>query len=96
MRDYISHHGVFHTPDGHMVKFPTLCDYIKQGRSQQADTHKKFKTICGSEQMYQLVYKKVVLCMKHVLCSMMNTCLCEHGFDDVFNQFLSMCLMIIT
>jgi hypothetical protein len=49
MRDYISHHGVFHTPDGHMVKFPTLCDYIKQGRSQQADTHKKFKTICGSE-----------------------------------------------
>jgi hypothetical protein len=29
---------------------------------------------------------------------MMNTCLCEHVFDDVkhvFNQFLSMCLMII-
>jgi hypothetical protein len=26
---------------------------------------------------------------------MMNTCLCEHVIDDVFNQFLSMCLMII-
>jgi hypothetical protein len=26
---------------------------------------------------------------------MMNTCLCEHVFDDVFNQFLSICLMII-
>jgi hypothetical protein len=39
--------------------------------------------------MYQLVYRK------HVWCSMMNTCLCEHVFGDVFNQFLSMCLMII-
>jgi hypothetical protein len=45
--------------------------------------------------MYQLVYKKVVLCMKHVWCLMMNTYLCEHVFSDVFNQFLSMCLMII-
>jgi hypothetical protein len=29
---------------------------------------------------------------------MMNTCLCEHVFDDVhdvFNPFVSMCLMII-
>jgi hypothetical protein len=30
----------------------------------------------------------------------MNTCLCEHVFDDVvhdvFNQFLSVCLMIIS
>jgi hypothetical protein len=26
---------------------------------------------------------------------LMNTCLCEHVFDDIFNQFLSMCLMII-
>jgi hypothetical protein len=26
---------------------------------------------------------------------MMNTCLCEHVFGDVFNQFLSMCLLII-
>jgi hypothetical protein len=25
----------------------------------------------------------------------MNTCLCEHVSDDVFNQFMSMCLMII-
>jgi hypothetical protein len=25
----------------------------------------------------------------------MNTCLYEHVFDDVFNQFLYMCLMII-
>jgi hypothetical protein len=25
----------------------------------------------------------------------MNTCLCEHVFDDVFNQFMSMCVMII-
>jgi hypothetical protein len=46
--------------------------------------------------MHQLVYRKVVLCMKHVLSSMMNTCLCEHVFDDIFNQFLSMCLMILT
>jgi hypothetical protein len=45
--------------------------------------------------MYQLVYWKVVLCTKYVWCSMMNTCLCEHVFDDVCNQFLSMCLMII-
>jgi hypothetical protein len=39
--------------------------------------------------MYQLVYRKVVLYMKHVWCSMMNTRLCEHVFGDVFNQFLS-------
>jgi hypothetical protein len=45
--------------------------------------------------MYQLVYRKVILCMKLVWCSMMNTCLCEHVFDDVFNQFLSTYLMII-
>jgi hypothetical protein len=45
--------------------------------------------------MYQLVYRKVVLCTKLVWCLMMNTCLSEHVFDDVFNQFLSMCLMII-
>jgi hypothetical protein len=50
--------------------------------------------------MYQLVYRKLVLCTKLVWCSTMNTCLCEHVFDDVvhdvFNQFLSMCLMIIS
>jgi hypothetical protein len=45
--------------------------------------------------MYQLVYRKVVLCMKHVWCSMMNTCLCKHVFDDVLNQFISICLIII-
>jgi hypothetical protein len=45
--------------------------------------------------MYQLVYSKVVLCTKLLWCSMMKTCLCEHVFDDVFNLFLSMCLMII-
>jgi hypothetical protein len=45
--------------------------------------------------MYQLVYSKVVLCTKYIWCSMMNTCLYEHVLDDVFNQFLSMCLMII-
>jgi hypothetical protein len=49
--------------------------------------------------MYQLVYRKVVSCMKLVWCSMMNTCRCENAFDDVvrdvFNQFMSMCLMII-
>jgi hypothetical protein len=33
--------------------------------------------------MYQLVHRKVVLCIKHV-------------FDDAFNQLLLMCLMIIT
>jgi hypothetical protein len=26
---------------------------------------------------------------------MMNICLCEHVFNDVFNQFMSICLMII-
>jgi hypothetical protein len=36
-----------------------------------------------------------MLCTKHVWCSIMNTCLCEHVFDDVFNQSLFMCLMII-
>jgi hypothetical protein len=45
--------------------------------------------------MYQLVYRKVVLCTKHVGCSMLNTCLCEHVFDDVFNQFMSRCLKLI-
>jgi hypothetical protein len=49
MRDYISPHGVFHTPDGHMAKFPVIYDYIKQGWSQQVDTQKKFKAICGCE-----------------------------------------------
>jgi hypothetical protein len=49
--------------------------------------------------MYQLVYRKLVSCTKLVWCSMMNTCLCEHVFDDVhyiFNQFLSIYLMIIS
>jgi hypothetical protein len=46
--------------------------------------------------MYQLVYRKIVFCMKLVWCSMMNTCLYEHVFNDVFNQFLSMYLMIIS
>jgi hypothetical protein len=39
--------------------------------------------------MYQLVCRKVIWCL------MMNTCLCEHVFDDVFNQFMSIYLMII-
>jgi hypothetical protein len=38
---------------------------------------------------------KSCIVYKHVWCSMMNTCLCEHVSDDVFNQFLSMCLIII-
>jgi hypothetical protein len=49
--------------------------------------------------MYQLVYRKLASCMKLVWCSMINTCLCKYVFDnvhDVFNQFLSMCLMIIS
>jgi hypothetical protein len=45
--------------------------------------------------MYQLVYRKCVLCMKHAWFSMITTCLCEHVFGDIFNQFLSMYLMII-
>jgi hypothetical protein len=49
---------------------------------------------------YQLVYSKLVLCTKFVWCSMMNTCLCEYVFDDIvhdiFNQFLSMCMIIIS
>jgi hypothetical protein len=31
MHEYISPHGVYHTPDGHMAQFPVLCDYIQQG-----------------------------------------------------------------
>jgi hypothetical protein len=34
MRHYISPHGWFHIPDGHMAQFPALCDYIDQGRAQ--------------------------------------------------------------
>jgi hypothetical protein len=49
MREYIPLCGRFHIPDGHMVQFPALCDYIEQGRAQQAETHKKFKKICGCE-----------------------------------------------
>jgi hypothetical protein len=89
MREYISLHGVLHILDGHMAQFLVLCDYILQG-SQQVETHMKFKQICRCPYMYQLVHRKVVLC------SMMNTCLCKHVFNDVFHQFLSMCLMIIT
>jgi hypothetical protein len=48
MREYISHHSAYHTPDGRMVQFPALCDYIKQGRVDQLETHRKFKEICGS------------------------------------------------
>jgi hypothetical protein len=33
MRHYISPHGWFHIPDGHMAQFPVLCDYIDQGRA---------------------------------------------------------------
>jgi hypothetical protein len=43
--------------------------------------------------MHQLVYRKLVLCMKLVWYLMMNTCLYEHVFDDVhdvLNQFLPM------
>jgi hypothetical protein len=47
MCEYISPHGVFHIPDGHMAQFPALCDYILQGRAQQVETHKKFKQIYG-------------------------------------------------
>jgi hypothetical protein len=49
MRDYISPCDVFHTPDVHMAKFPALCDYIQQGQSQQAHTHKKWMEIYGCE-----------------------------------------------
>jgi hypothetical protein len=59
------------------------------------ETHKKFREICGCQEMYQLVYRKVALCMKLIWCSIMNTCLCEHVFDDVFNPFISMRMMII-
>jgi hypothetical protein len=96
MREYISPHGVFHIPDGHMAQFLVLCDYILHERAQQAETLKKFKQICGCPLMYQLVHRKVVLCSKHVHCSMMNIAyLCEHVFHDVFNQILCLCLMII-
>jgi hypothetical protein len=43
MRHYISPHGRFHIPNGHMAQFPTLCDYIVQGRAQHVETNKKFK-----------------------------------------------------
>jgi hypothetical protein len=47
MREYISPHDVFHIPDGHMTQFSALYDYILQGQAQQAETHTKFKQICG-------------------------------------------------
>jgi hypothetical protein len=47
MCEYISPHGVYHITDGHIAQFPALCDYIEQGRAQQAETHKKFKKNCG-------------------------------------------------
>jgi hypothetical protein len=47
MREYISPHGVFHIPDGHMTQFLVLYDYILQGRAQQVKTNKKFKQIFG-------------------------------------------------
>jgi hypothetical protein len=47
MREYMSLLGVFHIPNGHMAQFSALCDYMLQGRAQQAETHKKFKQICG-------------------------------------------------
>jgi hypothetical protein len=34
MREYISPHGAYHIPDGHMPQFPALCDYIQQGRAK--------------------------------------------------------------
>jgi hypothetical protein len=46
MHEYISPHGVYHTPDGHMAQFPTLCDYIEQRLVKQLETHRKFKEIC--------------------------------------------------
>jgi hypothetical protein len=30
MHEYISPHGAYHAPDGHMTQFPVLCDYIEQ------------------------------------------------------------------
>jgi hypothetical protein len=47
MREYISPHGVYHVPDGHMTHFPALCYYIEQGRSKQLENHRKIKEICG-------------------------------------------------
>jgi hypothetical protein len=32
-----------------MAQFPTLCDYIQQGRAQQAETHKEYREICGCQ-----------------------------------------------
>jgi hypothetical protein len=49
MCEYISPCGRFYILDGHMARFPALCDYIEQGRAQHAETHKKFKKICGCE-----------------------------------------------
>jgi hypothetical protein len=46
MHEYISPHDGYHIPDGHMVKFPVLCDYIHQGQAKQMETHKKFREIC--------------------------------------------------
>jgi hypothetical protein len=49
MLEYISPKGTFHIPDGHMAQFLALCDYILQGRAQQAEMNKKFKKICGCD-----------------------------------------------
>jgi thioredoxin-related protein len=49
MHHYISLHGRFYIPGGHMAQFLALCDYIDQGRAQHAKTNKKFKQICACE-----------------------------------------------
>jgi hypothetical protein len=41
MHQYISPRGWFHIPDNHMAQFPVLCDYILEGRAQQAEMNKK-------------------------------------------------------
>jgi hypothetical protein len=46
MCEFISPHGAYHVPDGHIAQFPALCDYIEQRLEKQLETHRKFKEIC--------------------------------------------------
>jgi hypothetical protein len=81
-----------------MVTWPSFFCYVI---TYSKDEHSMRKCIRNLRNFVDVIrscinlYRKVVLCTKHVWCLMMNTYLCEHVFDDVFNQFMYVCLLII-
>jgi hypothetical protein len=52
MREYISPHGAYHTPDGHMTQYLALCDYIEQVLAKQLETHRKFVDVYRCINLY--------------------------------------------